>query len=129
MFLGLVSYIAVYLEGLAEFTRVLTPLVMKDATKHFPGWTEAHQLAFDGVKRLVTSRECIMSIDHENPGNKNIYVTCDASEWRSGAVLAFGKSWESARPVAFESAQFGGEELNYPVHEKELLVKLNSVVR
>lgn len=120
-FLGLVRYIAVYLKSLAEFTRVLTPLTTKDATKHFPGWNDDHQIAFDAIKKLVTSRECIISIDHENPGKNNIYVTCDASEWRSGAVLSFGETWESARPVAFESAQFGGAELNYPVHEKELL--------
>lgn len=69
-FLGLVCYIAVYLEGLAEFTCVLTPLTTKESTKHFPGWTSAHQEAFDGVKKLVTSWECIVSIDHENPGSK-----------------------------------------------------------
>lgn len=120
-FLGLVRYIAVYLGGLAEYTRVLTPLTTKDATKHFPVWSEVHQEAFVGIKKLMTSRECTVSIDHDNPGDRKIFVTCDASEWRSGAMLSFGESWESARPVAFESAQFSGAELNYPVHEKELL--------
>lgn len=36
-------------------------------------------------------------------------------------MLSFGKTWESACPVAFDSMQFKNAELNYPVHEKELL--------
>jgi len=50
-----------------------------------------------------------------------IFVTTDASDKCSGAVLSFGKDWESARLVAFNSMTFKGAELNYPVHEKELL--------
>jgi hypothetical protein len=44
---------------------------------------------------------------------------------RTGAVLSFGPSWESAWPVAFESRPLKGAELNYPVHEQEML----SIVR
>ena len=36
-------------------------------------------------------------------------------------MLSFGPSWEDARPVVFDSMTFKGPELNYPVHEKELL--------
>ena len=36
-------------------------------------------------------------------------------------ILSFRESWESARPVAFDSMTFKAAELNYPVHEKELL--------
>ena len=50
-----------------------------------------------------------------------IFVTTDASDLCSGAVLSFGETWETARPVAFDSMTFKGAELNYPVHEKELL--------
>lgn len=121
-FLGLVRYIAVFLPKLAEFTRVLTPLTSKEATMDFPEWLNEHQSAFDAIKALFTSRECLTAIDHESPGDNNIYVTCDASDWRTGSVLSFGKSWESARPVAFDSMQFKDAKLNYPVHEKELLV-------
>jgi hypothetical protein len=51
-----------------------------------------------------------------------IFVTCDASDYQSSAVLAFGKMWEEARPVAFDSMTFKGAKLNYLIHEKELLV-------
>jgi hypothetical protein len=36
-------------------------------------------------------------------------------------VLSFGETWETARPVAYDSYQLNDAEKNYPVHEKELL--------
>ena len=42
-------------------------------------------------------------------------------------VLSFGKSWTSARPVAFDSMTFKGAKLNYPVHEKELLAIIRAL--
>src|SRR5882762_8929386 len=87
----------------------------------FPSWTSAHQQAFDKVKQLVTSRECLTVIDHQNPKGYNIYVTCDTSNWRMGATLSFGLTWELAHPVAFDSLQLKSTGCHYPVHEKELL--------
>jgi len=56
-----------------------------------------------------------------------IFVTMDASDTGSGAVLAFGKTYETARPVAYDSRSFKGAELNYPVHEKELLAIIRAL--
>jgi len=56
-----------------------------------------------------------------------IFVTTDASDIASGAVLSFGKTWETARPVAYESCSFKGAELNYPVHEKEMLAVIRAL--
>ena len=60
------------------------------------------------------------------PENK-IYVTTDASDTCSGTLLSFGPSWETAWPVAFESTTFKGAELNYPIHEKELLAIIRAL--
>lgn len=120
-FLGLVRYIAQYLPDLAEHTRVLTPLTTKEADLAFPSWTSTHQRAFQGIKDLVVGRKCLTTIDHENPGENLIFVTTDASDWRVGAVLSFGPTWETARPVAFDSCQLIPAETRYPTHEKELL--------
>ncbi|PSR76079.1 hypothetical protein PHLCEN_2v8695, partial [Hermanssonia centrifuga] len=100
---------------------VLNAITTKDAEKDFH-WTNTHFTAFESVKRLVTFRECLTVIDHNNIGDNQIFVSCDASDFCSGAVLTYGKTPETARPVAFESQQFSGAELNYPVHKKELLV-------
>jgi hypothetical protein len=120
-FLRLVRYILVYLPQLAEHTVTLTPLTTKEARRVFLTWTTEHQHAFDSIKTLVVGWECLTVIDHQNPGENKIFVTCDASDWRTGAALSFGPTWETARPVAFDSMQLKGAEKNYPVHEKELL--------
>ncbi|RDB15414.1 Transposon Ty3-G Gag-Pol polyprotein [Hypsizygus marmoreus] len=128
-FLGLVRYIATFLPALAEFTSILTPLTRKECNTFFPGWSPTHQNAFDQIKSLIVSRECLTTINHDNPGANKIYVTCDASLRRTGAVLSFGESWEAARPVAFESRQLRGPELHYPVHEQEMLSIMRAITK
>ena len=71
---------------------------------------------------IVTGCECLTTIDLHKMLTYKIFVTTDASDKCSGAVLLFGKDWESAHPVALNSMTFKGAELDYPVHEKELLV-------
>jgi hypothetical protein len=97
------------------------PLTTKATELEFPLWTTQHTSAFQAIKDLVTSPQCLTIIDHNNPSNNKIFLTCDASNYRTGAVLSWGESWETAQPVAFNSAQLHEAELNYPVHEKELL--------
>jgi RNase H-like domain found in reverse transcriptase/Integrase zinc binding domain len=126
-FLGLVRYVSVFLPKLAEHTCILTPLTTKECCKTFPAWTTDHQTAFDAVKALVVSANCLTVIDHENPGENKIFVTCDASDWRTGATLSFGPTWETAHPVAFDSMQLRSAEKNYPVHEKELLAIIRAL--
>jgi len=126
-FLGLVRYMANFLPDLAEHTEVLTELTHRSAEKIFPDWDSRYQRAFDGVKKLVTSRECLTMIDLGLMPTHKIFVTTDASDTHSGAVLSFGKTWETARPVAFDSMTFKGAELNYLVHEKELLAIMRAL--
>jgi len=119
--LRLVRYVATFLPKLADHTTVLTPLTTKDTQKHFPNWTAEHQLAFESIKGLVVSADHLTVIDHDTPGDNKIFVTCDASNWRTGAVLSFSPTWETAWPVAYDSMQIKDAEKNYPIHKKELL--------
>ena len=54
-------------------------------------------------------------------GENRIFVTCDSSDWRTGAVLSYGLTWETAHPVAFDSVALKDAQLNYPIHKKKLL--------
>lgn len=54
-------------------------------------------------------------------GDNKIFISCDASDKQTGAVLTYSSTRETACPVAFDSTQLCGAELNYPVHEKKLL--------
>ena len=125
-FLGLVRYLANFLPLLAEQTRILTPLTTKEAKSNFD-WTALHQATFENIKELVVSSGCLTVINHSNPGNNKIFVTCDASDWRTGACLSFGETWETARPVAYDSMQLNSAERNYPIHEKELLAIIRAL--
>ena len=120
-FLGLVQYLATFLPRLAEYRSVLTPLTTKEAQKDWPGWTTEHQAAFQNIKNIVLSSECLTTIDHDGMDGREIFVTCDASDRRTGACLSFGETWETARPVAWDSVQLSQAEKNYPTHEKEML--------
>ena len=73
-----------------------------------------------GPARGGTHRTCPRRDLTQMPTSK-IFVTTDASDYVSGAMLSFGPSYNAARPVAYDSRSFKGAELNYPVHEKELL--------
>ncbi|PPR02502.1 hypothetical protein CVT24_001968 [Panaeolus cyanescens] len=126
-FLGLVRYIAAFLPKLAIQCTVLNRLTTKECNKKFPTWNEAHQHAFDSIKQIVVSRECLTVVDHSKLDENKIFVTTDASDRATGAVLSFGPSWETARPVAFDSQSLKDAELNYPVHEKELLAIIKAL--
>ena len=110
-------------------TGALADLITKDADCKFPKWTNMHQHAFDGIKKLVVSHDCLTTIDLSLMPNYKIYITTDASDLGSGAVLSFGKTWETARPVAFKSMTFKGAQLNYPVHEKEMLAIIRALMK
>ena len=75
----------------------------------------------------MLSRECLTTIDHDNMDSRRIFVTCDASNRRTGACLSFGETWETARSVAWDSAQLSRAEKNYPTHEKEMLAIMRAL--
>ena len=95
-FIGLVRYISAFLPNLAEHTGAMADMITKEVDRHFPKWTKKHQHAFDAIKKLVVSRDCLTAIDLSLMPEYKIYVTTDASDLGSGAVLSFGKTWESA---------------------------------
>ena len=126
-FLGLVRYLNAFLPHLAIQASVLSRLTTKECLKNFPPWTDKYQSAFDKIKQIVLSSECLTVIDHNKLISNNIYVTTDASDHCTGAILSFGPTWETARPVAFNSTTLKDAELNYPVHEKELLAIIRAI--
>jgi hypothetical protein len=127
-FLGLVRYLNAFLPRLALQSQVLNELTLKRYERNFPAWTERYQTAFQAIKDIVVSRECLTVIDHSDT-SKRIFVTTDASDTCTGAVLSFGECWKTARPVAFDSMTLKSAELNYPVHEKELLAIMRALRR
>ena len=127
VFLGLVHYLNVFLPRLAIQSSILSRLTTKECDKKFPEWNKEHHEAFLKIKDIVTSRECLTVINHKQLDKNKIFLTADASDRATGAVLSFGPTWETARPVAFDSKSLKDAELNYPTHEKELLAILRGI--
>ena len=123
-FLGLVHYLNTFLPK----SEILTALTLKSCEKKFPPWTQKFEDTFQSIKHIVVSRECLTVIDHDDK-SKKIFLTTDALDTVSGAVLSFGETWESARPVVFDSIAFKAAELNYPVHEKRIVSHHESSVK
>ena len=65
-FLGLTRYMSNFLPALAEYMSVLTPLTMKECDRVFSTWTAEHQNAFEHIKQLVLSADCLTVIDYED---------------------------------------------------------------
>jgi len=120
-FLSLVRYLSAFLLHLADHTSILDELTTKECNKVFPDWQPRHQQAFETIKMMVTSTECLTTIDPSLMPEYKIFVTTDASDIGLGAILFFGPTYDTARPVAYDSHAFKGAELNYPVHKKGLL--------
>ncbi|EJD03444.1 uncharacterized protein FOMMEDRAFT_85561, partial [Fomitiporia mediterranea MF3/22] len=74
-FLRLLYYIVVYLLYLVEYTVVLSLFTSKDCNK-----------AFKVIKSIVTSRECLTTIDYNL--SEQIYITTNVSDSRTRAVLS-----------------------------------------
>ena len=126
-FLGLVRYLNAFLPRLAAQSSILSRLTTKECDKNFPAWSPEHQEAFLKIKDIVVSRECLTVIDHSKLDKNKIFLTTDTSDRATGAILSFGPTWETARPVAFDSKTLKDAELNYPTHEKELLAILHGI--
>jgi len=61
----------------ADETQVLTPLTHKIANKDFPSWTPEHQVSFNNIEELIIGQDSLINIDHDNPGDNCIFVTCE----------------------------------------------------
>lgn len=126
-FLGLVRYIGQYVSNISTELALLQRLTTKDCEKEFPPWTSSYQTAFDRIKTAVQEHQCLTTIDYSSMPANSVFITTDASDTGTGAILSFGPTWATARPVALDSMTLKGAELHYPVHEKELLAIIRAL--
>ena len=127
VFLGMVTY---YRRFIHSFAKIAVPLfdLLKEADAEIRkkkyrtiNWTVAADSAFEELKKRLTSSPVLLQPDTQRP----FVIWCDASEWAIGCVLLQLEegSTDSKRlhPVAYDGRKLSPAEINYPVHEKELL--------
>jgi hypothetical protein len=112
--LGLANYLHKYTRNYAAIVRPLTQLLRKDVEWQ---WTKDHQESFDTVKQSLREAPILMLPDYTKP----FHVVCDASQFAIGCALMQHDDEGRERVAAYESRQLQAAELNYPVHDKELL--------
>jgi hypothetical protein len=113
-FLGFANFYRRFIRNYSDLTVPLTRLTRKNIPWNFD--TKARD-AFESLKKAFTSAPVLV---HWNPDSKLIVET-DASDYALAAILSLYTPDGELHPVAFHSRSFSSAELNYDVHDKELL--------
>jgi hypothetical protein len=113
-FLGLANYYRQFIEGYSKIAEPLTGLTRKDLIYE---WTRKARDAFQRLKEKFSNKPVLAIFDPE----KAITLETDASDKAVGAILNQPDEKGKNHPIAFYSRKLRPEELNYDVHDKELL--------
>ena len=118
-FLGLAGY---YRRFVNMFSKVAAPLTNLTRNEVRFEWTSVEQEAFDALKSALMNGPILIM-----PNDDLRYtVTTDASGFAIGASLCQDHG-RGLQPIAFMSHRMTGAQMNYPVHEQELLALMDSL--
>ncbi|KAE9238092.1 hypothetical protein PF005_g375 [Phytophthora fragariae] len=120
--LGLANYLHKYTKDYAGLIQPMSSLLKKDVTWN---WRPEHQDAFDAVKKSLASAPVLMLPDTSRP----FHVVCDASDFAIGCALMHYDAEGRERVVSYQSRQMKPVEMNYPVHDKELLAMRYALIK
>ncbi|MCW3101545.1 MAG: uncharacterized protein JWL77_7163 [Chthonomonadaceae bacterium] len=112
-FLGLAGYYRRFVRNFSEIALPLTDLLRTEIKFR---WTDIRQTAFQRLKQAISSAP-VLAIPNET---LPYVVTTDASGYAVGATLSQDHG-NGLQPTAFLSHKMNDHEINYPVHEQELL--------
>lgn len=113
-FLGFCNFYRSLIKGYSDKSSALSDLTKKDQKWEF-GPTQEE--CFKELKKEFDPKRIIVTHNPERPG----IVEADASDKAIGAVYSQIEEDGKLRPVAFFSKKLLLAELNYEIHDKELL--------
>ena len=116
-FLGFANFYRRFIYRFAQIAKPLTLLTRKN--KPF-AWNDKAQVAFDTLKVAFTTAPVLAHFQPDLP----IVVETDASDYAVAAILSQSHTNGELHPVAFYSRSMQAAELNYEIHDKELLAIL-----
>jgi len=113
-FLGFANFYRRFIRDYSKVVRPLTELTKK--TEQWSWNTEA-VAAFQELNKRFTQAPILTHFDPTRP----VILETDASDFAIGAVLSQRDEENRLHPVAFHSRKFQPAEINYDIHDKELL--------
>ncbi|CCE34914.1 uncharacterized protein CPUR_08853 [Claviceps purpurea 20.1] len=114
-FLGFSNFYRRFIRDFSKIARPLTDSVKLDRKAW--QWTQDMQTAFQSLKDCFSTAPILI---HFNP-SVPVVVEADASDFALGGVLSQQSSDQKLHPVAFHSRKLTPAEINYEIHDKELL--------
>ena len=119
-YLGILNYYGKFLPNLASTLEPLHRLLRKGTRWH---WTKEQQKSFDDSKELLKSSQLLTHYDSD----KDLILSCDASPYGVGAVLAHIMPDGSEKPIGYASRTLNSAERNYSQLDKEGLAVIFGV--
>ena len=113
-FLGFAHFYQRFIQGFAQIAVPLTALTRKDEPW---SWTPRCQEAFDMLKQRFTSAPILAHFDATLPS----IIETDASDYAVGAIHSQIQKNGRVHQVAFLSRKFSPAEMNYDIHDKEMV--------
>jgi hypothetical protein len=119
VFLGFANYYRPFIKSYSTTATPLTSLTKKDIGFT---WDDKAQAAFDTLKRSFTDASMLRHFDPTLPST----METDASDYAIAGILSQPDSKGILHPVAFFSRKMTPPELNYEIHDKEMLAIIES---
>lgn len=123
-FLGFTNFYRRFIRNYSRLALPLTSLLKKGVPF---AWTPECENSFQNFKLIFTSDSFLFHVDPALP----FLLETDASDFAIGSVLSqfipdSVDAYKNTRPIAFYSRKFISAEINYTVHDKELLSIVDS---
>jgi hypothetical protein len=116
LFIGFANFYRQFIKGFSKITKPLS-----DSTKGSPKdwvWMDAMTKSFEKLKHCFTTAPILT---HFNL-HRECIVKTDASDFALGGSLSQIAEDKKLHPNAFHSRKFSPAEINYEIHDKELLI-------
>jgi len=118
-FLGFANF---YRRFIQDYSRVARPLTELTKKTDKWAWNNEAEAAFTELKQRFTTAPILAHFDAQKP----VIIETDASDFAIGAVLSQRDNEGRLHPVAFHSRKFQPAEINYKIHNKELLAIIDA---
>ena len=118
-FIGFANFYRRFIRNFSSIVRPLTSSTARDPKSWT--WTDEMTTAFDTLKRAFISAPVLYHFDL----TKTAVVETNASDFALGAILLQKGDNGRLYPVAFYFRKLQPTEINYKIHDKELLVVID----